>query len=69
MTVGILNIEGKKFRVIPGQDYQAMNTALRQQQPQATGDRTDVLQTGRRSNDPQDKRTPGSQVKKRALLA
>ena len=52
MTGGILNIEGKKFRVIPEQDYQVMKIALRQQQWQATGDRTDVLQVARRWNDP-----------------
>ena len=69
MTAGTLNIEGKKFRVIPGQDYQAMKAALRQQQRQAAEDRTDVLQVTRRLNDPQDKRIPWSQVKKRARLA
>ena len=68
MTGGILNIEGKKFRVVPEQDYQVMKNALRQQQ-QATEDRTDLLQVVRRLNDPQGKRIPWSQVKKRARLA
>lgn len=69
MTAGTLNIEGKKFRVIPEQDYQAMKTALRQQQRQAAEDRADVLEAQRRLNDPQEKRIPWTQVKKRAGLA
>lgn len=69
MTAGTLNIEGRKFRIIPEADYQAMRTALRHQSRQAAEDRADVLEAVRRLSDPKEKRIPWSQVKKRAGLA
>ncbi len=69
MTASTINIEGRKFRVIPEQDYQAMKTALRQQQRQAAEDRADAAESVRRLNDPHEKRIPWAQVKKRAGLA
>ena len=69
MTPGTLKIEGKKFRVIPEEDYQAMRSALRQQQSQAAEDRADVREATRRLNDPKETRILWSAVKKRAGLA
>ena len=69
MTAGTLKIDGKKFRVIPEEDYQAMRTAVRQHQRQAAEDRADGLEAVRRLSNPKEKRIPWSQVKKRAGLA
>lgn len=69
MTAGTIKIEGRKFRVIPEEDYQVMRNALRQQQRQAAEDRTDVLDAVRRLADPKEKRIPWNQVKQRAGLA
>ena len=68
MSAGTLKIEGRKFRVIPEEDYQAMRTALREQRQQAAEDRADVREAVRRLGDPKEKRIPWSQVKKRAGL-
>jgi hypothetical protein len=69
MTAGTLTIDGRKFRVIPEEDYQAMRNAVRQQQRQAIEDRADVLEATRRLGDSKEKRIPWSQIKKRAGLA
>ncbi len=69
MTAGTLKIEGKKFRIVPEADYQAMRTALRRQQLQAAEDHADVIEAVRRLADPNEKRIPWTQVKKRAGLA
>lgn len=66
MAASTLKIDGRKFRIIPEEDYQAMRTALRRQ---AAEDRADVLEAVRRLRDPKEGRIPWSQVKKTAGLA
>ena len=67
-TAGTFKIEGKKFRVIPEADYQAMRIALLQQQRQTAEERHDALESTKRLSNPKEKRIPWSHVKKRAGL-
>jgi len=69
MTAGTLKIAGRKFRVVPEEDYHAMQTALRRQQREEAEDRADVRQALRRLGDPKEKRILWNEVKKRAGLA
>lgn len=69
MVASTLNIDGKKFRVVPEEDYQTMRRALRQVRQQTLEDRADAAEVTRRLSDPKEKRIPWSHVKKRSVSA
>lgn len=55
MTGGTLRIDGRKFRIIPEDEYKALRAAMRRQQRQAEQDATDVAEAKRRLKDPKRK--------------
>ena len=55
MTGGTLRIDGRKFRVIPEDEYKALCAAMRHQQRQAEQDAGDVAEAKRRLKDPKRK--------------
>jgi hypothetical protein len=63
MTVGILQIDGRKFRVIPESEYQSFRAAMRAQQRQAKQDASDLAEAQRRLKDPKRKTIPLAQLK------
>jgi hypothetical protein len=63
MTVGTIQIDGRKFRVIPEEEYQALRAALRAQQQAAREDARDAAIARRRLNDPNRKSIPLSRLK------
>ena len=48
MTAGTLRIDGRKFRIIPEDEYQALRAAMRAQQRQAKEDAADLAEAKRR---------------------
>jgi hypothetical protein len=48
MTIGTLRIDGRKFRIIPENEYRALRAALRAQERQAKDDAADVAEARRR---------------------
>ncbi len=52
MTVGTLQIGGRKFRIISEDEYKAIRAAMRLQQRQAREDAADVAEAKRRLKDP-----------------
>ena len=44
MTAGSLKIEGRKFRIIPEEEYQALRAAMRSHQKQAAQYAADVAE-------------------------
>jgi hypothetical protein len=63
MTIGTLNIDGRKFRVIPEEEYQTLRAAKRSQQRQAAQDKMDLAEALRRIKDPKRKTIPLAQLK------
>lgn len=63
MTVGTLRIDGRKFRIIPEEQYQTLRAALRSQQRQAGQDAADLVEARRRTRDPRRKTIPLAQLK------
>ena len=63
MTVGTLQIGGRKFRVIPEDEYRAFRAAIRQQERQARQDAGDVTEARRRLKDPRRNTIPLGQLK------
>lgn len=63
MTVGTLQIDGRKFRVIAEEEYQAMRAAMRAQQQEAKEDARDLAIARRRLKDPKRKTIPLSHLK------
>ena len=63
MTVGTLQINGRKFRVIPEEQYRAMSAAMRAQEQEAKQDARDVAVARRRLKDPKRKTIPLSRLK------
>jgi len=63
MTSGMLQIEGRKYRIIPEEEYKALRAALRAQQRQARQDAADVAEAHRRLNDPRRKSIPLARLK------
>ncbi len=55
MTNGILNIDGRKFRVIAEEEYQTLRAAMRSQERQARQDAADIAEAKRRLKDPKRK--------------
>lgn len=55
MTNGILNIDGRKFRVIAEDEYQTLRAAMRSQERQARQDAADIAEAKRRLKDPKRK--------------
>jgi hypothetical protein len=52
MTVGILRIDGRKFRVVPEEQYRSLRAALRAQEREAKEDARDLAIARRRLKDP-----------------
>lgn len=52
MTGGTLRIDGRKFRIIPEDEYKTLRAALRHQERQAQQDAADVAEAKRRLKDP-----------------
>ncbi len=63
MTVATLRVDGRKFRVIPEEQYQTLRAALRSQQLQAQQDAADLAEAQRRAKDPRRKTIPLAQLK------
>ena len=63
MTVGTLQIGGRKFRIISEDEYKSIRAAMRLQQRQAREDAADVAEARRRLRDPKCKTIPLSQLK------
>ena len=63
MAVGTLRIDGRRFCIIPEDEYRRMRAALRAQQRQAREDAADVRQAERRLNDPKRKTIPLTRLK------
>jgi hypothetical protein len=63
MTVGMLQIEGRKYRIVPEEEYKALRAALRSQQRQARQDAADVAEAQRRLKDPKRKTIPLARLK------
>lgn len=55
MRVGTLRIDGRKFRIIPEDEYKTIQAVLRSQQRQAKQDAADVAEAERRLKDPRRK--------------
>jgi hypothetical protein len=64
MTIGSLNIGGRKFRVIPEGEYQELRAAMREHARQAREDARDLAIARRRVKDPKRKSVPLSEVKR-----
>lgn len=62
MTVGTLQIDGRKFRIISEDEYKAIRAAMRLQQRQAREDAADVAEAKRRLKDPKRKTIPLAQL-------
>jgi hypothetical protein len=58
MAAGVPQIDGRKYRIIPEEEYKALRAALRLQQRQATQDAADVAEAQRRLKDPKRKTIP-----------
>ncbi len=63
MTAGSLKIEGRKFRIIPEEEYQALRAAMRSHQKQAAQYAADVAEAQRRLRDPKRKSIPLAKLK------
>jgi hypothetical protein len=63
MTVGTLQINGRKFRVIPEEEYQALRAAARVRQKEAREDARDLAVARRRLKDRKRKTIPLSRLK------
>jgi hypothetical protein len=63
MTVGTFQIDGRKFRVIPEEEYQALRAAKRAQEQAAKDDARDATIARRRLKDPKRKTIPLSRLK------
>lgn len=63
MSIGTLRISGRRFRVIPEDEYQALRAAKRQQDRQAKQDAEDVAEAKRRLRDPKRKTIPLARFK------
>lgn len=59
----MLRIDGRKYRVIPEEDYKALRAAMRRQQRQAQEDAEDLSEARRRLKDPKRKNVPLSEPK------
>lgn len=55
MTSSVLQVEGRRFRIVPEDEYKAMRAALLWRQRQADQDAADVAQAQRRIKDPKRK--------------
>lgn len=63
MTIGTLQIDGRKFRVIPEEEYRSLRAAMRAQQREAQDDTRDLAIARRRLKDPKRKSIPLSRLK------
>ena len=63
MTVGTFQIDGRKYRIVPEDEYKRMRAAMRAQQRQAKEDAADVRLAERRLNDPKGKTIPLARLK------
>jgi hypothetical protein len=55
MTFGTLHIDGRRFRVIPEEEYKSLRAAMRAQQRQSQEDARDLTIAQRRLKDPKRK--------------
>ena len=62
MTTGTLRIDGRKFRIIPEEEYQTLRAVKRSQQRQAALDSADLAEALRRLKDPKRKTIPLAQL-------
>jgi hypothetical protein len=63
MAAGLLQIDGRKYRIIPEEEYKALRAALRLQQRQAMQDAADLAEAERRLRDPKRKTVPLARLK------
>jgi hypothetical protein len=63
MAVGAVQIAGRKFRIIPEDEYKSLRAAFRWQQRQEKQDAADAAEAQRRLKDPKRKTIPLSRLK------
>lgn len=63
MTVGVLQIDGRKFRIIPEDEYKSLRAAMHSQARQAKEDAIDLAEAQRRIKDPKRKTIPLTRLK------
>lgn len=63
MTTGTLQINGRKFRVIPEEEYKTLQAAMRAQQQEVRDDARDLAIARRRLKDPKRKTISLSRLK------
>ena len=63
MTVGTLQIDGRKFRIVSEDEYKTLLAAMRSQQQQVREDAADLAEAQRRLKDPQRKTIPLARLK------
>ena len=63
MTVGTLHIDGRKYRIIPEDEYKSIRAAMRLQEQQARQDAADLAEAERRLRDPKRKTIPLARLK------
>ena len=63
MTTGTLQINGRKFRVVPEAEFKSLQAAMRAQQAAEKQDARDLAIARRRLKDPRRKSIPLSRLK------
>jgi hypothetical protein len=63
VTIGTIQIDGRKFRIIAEDEYKAIMAAMREQKRRAKQDAADEAEALRRVRDPKRKSIPLSQFK------
>ena len=63
MTAGTFQIDGRKFKIIPEDEYKLLRAALQLQQQQAKQDAADIAEARRRLKDPKRRTIPLSRLK------
>jgi hypothetical protein len=63
MPVGTLEIDGRKFRIIPEDEHKTIQAVMRLQRQQAKLDAADIAQAQRRLKDPKRKTIPLARLK------
>jgi hypothetical protein len=63
MTIGTLQIDGQKFRVVPEAEYKLLRAAARKQEQEAKLDASDLAEAKPRVKDPRRKAVALSRLK------
>jgi hypothetical protein len=63
MSIGTLQIDGRKFHIIPEEEYKLLRAVARQQEREAKQDALDLAEAKRRLKDPKRKAIPLARLK------